>query len=717
MIQGDVKQKFKNDFTSVTVSKEKGLSFLKNRKGLISLRELKANNLKVTSAYQHKGDNAPLFPTNTVRVKLKPGFNFKSVTDFISQTEYSQVHEKYGVIRIQVKEIDNVLKIANKIYESGMAEFAMPDFVIELEINQVNDPLFPLQYQMNNTGQIVDGVAGINDIDCNAFDSWDFTLGENITVAVVDQGLEEHEDIGGRLVGGFTPANNGNGTPILNDDTHGMNCAGVIGASDNNIGLRGVAPDVDFLSVNIFANGTSFGDMADGLIWAMNNGADIISNSWSYRGRPCGFTNADVDNAIQNVVTNGRNGLGCIVVFSAGNDNTFTNGCVSSPSINPNVITVGATDHQGNLYGYSRTGTEVDLVAPSGLRFFVAGETTVGVRTLDRMGAAGDFPGNYRDNFDGTSAACPVVSGTAALMLSVNPNLTQQEVRDILTCTATDMGANGFDNNFGFGRVNALAAVEQAGYEIIGEDAVCTFRNYSVPNYNGTITWSLSPTGIASVNSTGRVSRIGSNSGVIILSALLNDNCNRTITRQISIGSTEDPENVWGYMDNFDDIRAYVDEVVGATEYRWYLNGAYIQSSTTPYTVLPEPAPCQGWDEVHLLEVEAVNACGTSDNDGAWVDDERCDYGYARAGGLIYPNPAKSQVTIDMSKAEFETTRLNNQSQLYKIVITNQTGYIVQQLETLNQQTVVDVSDLRTGAYFVIIQSGRELVRQTLIIE
>ena len=314
-----------------------------------------------------------------------------------------------------------------------------------MELNQVNDPLFPLQFQMHNTGQIIDGVAGVNDIDVNALQAWEINLGDNITVAVFDQGMENHEDFGNRLIGGNTPATNGNGTPIENNATHGMNCAGVIGASDDNLGLRGVAPNVNFLSVNIFAGGTTPGDIADGIQWAIDNGAHVLSNSWSFSNAPCDFTNILIENAIQNAVNNGRNGDGAVVVFSAGN----TGQCVNYPARNNNVISVGAIDNRGNLFAYSSRGPELDLVAPSGETNYLGN-----IRTTDRMGNTGRIAGNYEPSFGGTSASCPVVSGVAALVLSVNPNLTQQEVRNILTSTATDMGVNGLDNNFGFGRVN-----------------------------------------------------------------------------------------------------------------------------------------------------------------------------------------------------------------------------------------------------------------------
>lgn len=443
-----------NDFEKVKTFTVKGFTILNQKKSNFSRQKFQDNNLNQTTPalLLDNNENFLLYPTKTIRVKLKPNSKITDIEKLLDNNDILKTEDKYGVIKIEVKNIHKVIDIANKIYESGISEYSIPDFYIPIQLNQVNDPLFPLQYQMHNTGQVVDGIAGVEDIDCNALEAWDISLGDNVTVAIIDQGLEAHEDIGNRLLGGFSPGINGDGTPLANDATHGMNCAGVVGASDNNLGVRGVAPNVNFLSVNIF-DGSTAGEIAEGIQWALDNGADILSNSWSFTNVPCDFTNIDIENALQNAVDNGRNGDSAVVVFSSGN----TGACVEYPARNPNVISVGAIDNRGNLYNYSSRGPELDLVAPSGFTF-----GDVGVRTIDRMGGAGDFAGNYRPNFDGTSASCPVVSGTAALVLSVNPNLTQQEVRDILTSTATDMGAGGFDNNFGFGRVNAFAAVQEA---------------------------------------------------------------------------------------------------------------------------------------------------------------------------------------------------------------------------------------------------------------
>lgn len=116
----------------------------------------------------------------------------------------------------------------------------------------------------------------------------------------------------------------------------------------------------------------------------------------------------------------------------------------------------------------------------------------------DRMGAAGYEIGNYTNRFGGTSAACPQVSGIVALMLSANPNLTETQVRTILQNTATDMGTSGFDNTFGFGRVNACAAVSSALSSLLtisGANIVCgTSTPYTLTNLpaNTIIVWSAS---------------------------------------------------------------------------------------------------------------------------------------------------------------------------------------------------------------------------------
>ena len=108
---------------------------------------------------------------------------------------------------------------------------------------------------------------------------------------------------------------------------------------------------------------------------------------------------------------------------------------------------------------YSNIGPNLDLVAYGG----DANKSGEGdIRTIDRIGANGYSNGDYTDAFSGTSAACPQVSGVAALILSINPNLTRQEVENILFTTAVDLGGSGRDDSYGHGKVNAFASVKSA---------------------------------------------------------------------------------------------------------------------------------------------------------------------------------------------------------------------------------------------------------------
>jgi hypothetical protein len=328
-------------------------------------------------------------------------------------------------------------------------------------------------------------------------------------VAVIDEGVEDHEDFSGRVLNGFTAGTTtGTGTPQNGIKAHGVACAGIIAAThNNNLGIKGVAPNVQILPINIFPNtpvpftnpgGASTNEeIAAAIDWAWNpsqGAADILSCSWGG-----GSQSNDIDGAILRARTQGRviNGIprGCPVIFSSGNNN-FINGNVDVgyPGNVDGVITVGSCNNAppaGDIWNYSQVGPSMDLVAPSGNVNWMGD-----VWTTDRMGTAGRETGNYLNNFGGTSAACPQVAGVAALMLSVVPNLTENQVRSILQNTATDMGAIGFDNTFGFGRVNAANAVCSAlslGLQITGNDIICNNSVYSISNLPNaaSVNWSI----------------------------------------------------------------------------------------------------------------------------------------------------------------------------------------------------------------------------------
>ncbi len=393
--------------------------------------------------------------THEVVLQLQPGMDFSAYADLFEQFNARFSRYRYETAVLDVEQPFDALLLANAMFERGGTRWAHPDFYSPIQ--HMSDPLYPQQFQMNNTGQVIDGFTSLVDIDINAPQAWAITTGNpSMIVAVIDDGVEAHEDMrtaGGvsRVLSGFTPATGGTGLPV-SGGAHGQACAGIIAASHNTIGVKGVAPEVQIVPVNIFVGGESTQDLADALTYAKNSGAAVISNSWGYPGS-CSLNYSTLTNAINDAANNGRGGLGCVVVFAAGNS---YGSCVDYPAYLSNVIAVGAVTNLGARSNYSNQGTALDVVAPSNP---APGQSGAGVRTIDRMGGAGYSSGNYTTSFGGTSAACPAVAGVAALVLAVDPAATSSSVRTTISSTATDMGSPGFDNSFGFGRVNAFAAV------------------------------------------------------------------------------------------------------------------------------------------------------------------------------------------------------------------------------------------------------------------
>ena len=390
---------------------------------------------------------------------------------------------------LQVATVSSQLALLQELQQANLIVWGQPNF--QAKVVKHDDPLLPEQFQMHNTGGTLDGLPLTADIDIDALEAWGITTGSSsITVAVIDDGVERHPDLP-PITAGFTPANNGNGTPIRSTDAHGLACAGIIAAQHNDEGVRGVAPNVNLLAINIFTEEETAQDLADAFTWAKDQGADVISNSWGYG--TCATNPFPVlTAAINDAADNGRGDKGSVILFASGND---YGDCVSYPSNIQSVISVGAVNPNGNISRYSNQGPELDIVAPS--NDINSSRTTLlyGVRTTDRVGSAGYNNTNYADDFGGTSAACPAAAGAAALVLSVNPDLTSEQVFDILINTADDMGASGFDNTFGHGRVNAHQAVLAANSGGGDTEAPSTPTGVTISNVTSntaTVSWNAS---------------------------------------------------------------------------------------------------------------------------------------------------------------------------------------------------------------------------------
>ena len=325
--------------------------------------------------------------------------------------------------------------------------------------------------------------------DINVLDAWKITKGAGIKVAVVDEGVDlDHEDLVGNLLPGYDAVNEtygGASGGYSGNDDHGTKCAGIIGAIDNDFGVTGVAPHSKIIPIRVaYTNAEGYWVTSNsewvlsGLVYAMTSGVDVISNSWS--STSYGF----YDYVLTNLLPIGRNGKGIISVHAAGNDSESS---ISYPSYHQNVIAVGAMSPCGERKSYqscdgetwwgSNYGDGLDIVAPG-----VGNPTTT-------------IGNEYSLLFNGTSAACPHVAGVAALMLSVNPNLTSEEVREIICRTAVKLPDYTFVNasssnpygkwneEVGYGLVDATAAVFSAmakNFSISGPSSICREETYTI---------------------------------------------------------------------------------------------------------------------------------------------------------------------------------------------------------------------------------------------
>lgn len=423
-----------------------------------------------------------MFITHRFYVKLKSPNDLTLLQNLLKQ--YHAEIEKEGdlplwyVIRCDLNSQHNALDLANRFYESGLFAVSEPEFIHATQIDCVNDSKFNKQWNLKNTGQWLNW----NNVDINYCVAHAVTTGNSsVIIGVYDLGVElTHPDIN---LCSFSYDVETLSSPsqiytINNNNYHGTACAGIIGAkTDNNLGVAGIASTCPVMSIS-FDEHTNDYNIGLGFKIAADNGCSVISNSWNRSSY-----SEWIDECILYALTNGRNGKGCVIVFSAGNGNT--NNINYPASSNDSIIVVGAMSPCGercNPYSCdgenwgSNYGNKLDVMAPG-----------VKIPSTDRVGTNGQDPTDYMENFNGTSAACPHVAAVAGLILSVNPYLTQKEVADIIESTAQKIGSgynqnpnrpNGtWNNGMGYGLVDAYAAVLEAKNRlpnIQGPDYICT---------------------------------------------------------------------------------------------------------------------------------------------------------------------------------------------------------------------------------------------------
>ncbi len=370
------------------------------------------------------------FDADEILVKFKPGTDESTIASINAKhgAAVSKKIEKIGVLKLKLASGVDPAAVRAAYASDPSVEFAEPNFAVRALLTP-NDPNLTEQWALHNTGQ----TGGIPDSDIDAPEAWDFENGDPaILTAVVDTGVDlDHPDLAGRILQGRDFVNDDN--DAQDDNGHGTFMAGVIAAlTHNGVGMAGVTWFGQILPVKVLDSGGGgfIADVADGIIFAADNGADIINLSLGTSDN-----SLTLGNAVKYAFDKGS-----VLVAAVGNEN----GPVVYPAAyDPYVLGVAATDHNDQRASFSNFGPEVDVAAP-------------GVSI---------FSTYFNDTYliaSGTSASAPFVSGVAGLVLSQDPALTPDQLMQRIKSTSQDVNQGSFpgeDDYLGSGRVNAFNAL------------------------------------------------------------------------------------------------------------------------------------------------------------------------------------------------------------------------------------------------------------------
>ncbi|HXS36627.1 MAG TPA: S8/S53 family peptidase [Flavipsychrobacter sp.] len=540
--------KVKND-PDFEVAFDKAASFivLKRKPGsLIAKKEALNNYLKepyITYAsfiFEHE-DGTWQGTTNEIIVELKDGVTSDQARSVAGNYHYIAVRQnpsRSNVYHFYFPKDQDILQINDNLYSTGLFEFAEPNFIRMVKLassctlsGSVTDPSWASQWALNTAGTTFPTGS-----DINICEAWNLTNAlttsstlSQVSVAVIDDGVDVgHPDLNVSTTLGYDAVTSCCGAPgcmscpfstsspgyPLIGDNHGTECAGVVGALANGVGVVGVAPGVTIIPIRIGygAEGafvTNDGWIAEGIDWASGYtyyfdggtkvNADILNLSLDLGTTDAGYglTNAALDWAL----ANGRNGLGCVVVAAVGNDAGTGSSTIHWPASKPGVLAIGAMSYCNQRRQRAGLSTSASCDNPDlssnygvGANYGTTGDPASGYLTVMAPGAdiyttditsagggndyvppASSFgtPGGFAN----TSSACPHVAGVAALMLNANPCLTPTEVGNIIELTADEVEPSvpypgytysvipgdpigrGWNNEMGYGKVDAGNAV------------------------------------------------------------------------------------------------------------------------------------------------------------------------------------------------------------------------------------------------------------------
>jgi len=363
------------------------------------------------------GSPAPAsgFSSEQILVKFKPGTNLPEAAQVHRQLG-GQAKETIPGIGVQVVTVPGGRAMAMaKAYSSnpGVA-YAEPDFEVQA-VGSPDDPYFDRQWGLTKIG---------------APQAWDVTTGSpSINIAILDTGVDQdHPDLADKIVSNI----NFTTSPTVDDvNGHGTHVAGIAAATtDNGIGVAGVGYAATIMNVKVLGDGGAgtYSALVSGIIWAADNGAEVINLS---------LGGSAYSTTLENAV-NYAWSKGVVVVAAAGNSGSST---PCYPAAHANCIAVAATDGWDDLASFSNYGGWVDVAAPGGAIYATLKDSGYGYKS-------------------GTSMASPHVAGLAALVFTTVSDTNgdgklNDEVRSGIEATCDDIGVTGI----GSGRINAAQAV------------------------------------------------------------------------------------------------------------------------------------------------------------------------------------------------------------------------------------------------------------------
>lgn len=389
-----------------------------------------------------------VIPTGLIYVELKSDSDFSILRQTAEEHGCRIVNQNafmplWYTLQVTPQSDGDCVEVANMIYETGLFANAEPSFAFDACISY--DPRSKDQWALYNNDY--------QDIDISISKAWNYSTGQGITVAVIDNGIDRnHEDlidnISPKSYDAYSKTSPSKIYSFIDKEgnvhiDHGTHCAGIIGAvRNNNIDIAGVAPDVELISISVdLQKANSAEQIANGFNWACSNDADIISCSLSRR-TPCALVKESIDNAI----STGREKRGCVIVCAAGNDTTT----VAFPAnYRKEIIAVGNLEKNGTIRFTSNYGEELTVCAP--------GMEILSTITDNRVG-----------ELSGTSMACPHVAGIAALIMQINPALSTLKIKEIIakntkkieSMPITETKQYGtWNERYGYGLVDAYKSV------------------------------------------------------------------------------------------------------------------------------------------------------------------------------------------------------------------------------------------------------------------